>query len=53
MVREDVFEEGMEAAEHGKSRKRNPYRPGTDNYEEWDDGWQTWYLVSCHDSIET
>ncbi len=36
----DPYQEGWDACINGKSRKRNPYSKGSDNFLDWDAGWQ-------------
>ena len=35
----DPFQEGWDAYMAGKKKKRNPYKKGTEPYDEWDNGW--------------
>ena len=39
------FQEGVEARQMGQPQNANPYTSGTDDYAEWDFGWETEDLV--------
>ena len=36
---QDAYDEGYEACMRGQSRKKNPYPKGSDQHEDWDNGW--------------
>lgn len=43
------YKQGYEAAKAGKTQWKNPYTPGTSNYNEWFRGWYDYFFEQGED----